>query len=138
MELRWRELAKTVERVESGKGVDRDQRQDCVTQFLSGEPAKNLEHLKLIVEIMLEPEHHFLFIAEAFEDSVTGAEAFERLLIRRPATARDELGTQLTEHIQRQSRGDWSLVQDVVPGKEDAREARAAQANRRRLAIGDM
>src|SRR5436309_9490351 len=55
-ELGGRKLAESVKRFDAGKGVDADQ---IARGFgLSRERGENLDELKLIIKIVLEPEHN--------------------------------------------------------------------------------
>jgi hypothetical protein len=55
-------------------------------------PIKNLDELELVIEIMFEPEDHFLKVSEVSESPIASFETAKNLALGPPADSGQELG----------------------------------------------
>ena len=83
---------------------------------------EHVEELELVVEVVLEPEHHLQVVAERLEQlPVAPLERGEQRLPASPAAVGEEAGAGLQQLLARQRRH-RPLVEHVLPGQHGAAE----------------
>src|SRR6185436_20695238 len=96
---KWRQIA-----------VDDDYRELFLSSGLAAEEIEQLDKLELIVEIVLEPEHHLVEIIEALDDAVPFLKVSADVREVVPVVSGDELRALLAELFERERRIDGSFV----------------------------
>jgi hypothetical protein len=92
---------------------------------------------ELIEQVVLEPEDDLLVIGERLEGGVVPAIPVEDLVERRDAGGR-EVGAAGTDPLVAGGERRGSLVQDIRPRDEGARDAGSLHQDPRGIAVGDV
>ena len=125
-----RQLAETGERRPAGEGADDDQ---LGRGLLGVGEREHVEELELVVEVVLEPEHHLEVVAERLEQlPVAPLERGEQRLPAAPAALGEEAGARPQQLLPWQRRH-RPLVEHVLPGQHGTAERGLPQACCRRF-----
>src|SRR5262249_21627007 len=108
------------------------------TRRLSREPIENLEELKLVVEIVLEPEHDLLMLPKCGHGFIPPPKLGNHLLVGAPTAILDEPGTDLTEFVSAQRRRNRSLVERVAPRQDGSHQTARRDPFGRTVAVRDV
>ncbi len=99
---------------------------------------EHVEELELVVEVVLEPEHHLEAVAERLEQlPVAPLERGEQRLPAAPAAVGEEAGARPQQLLPRQRRH-RPLVEHVLPGQHGAAERGLPQRVAGAFAVGDV
>lgn len=116
--------------------ADADQRDPVRRNAEVGQPGEDLRELELVVEVGLEPED-VLAVAAGGELAVTRLEVAPRPLDGRRVGANEEARADRAQLGVVDVR-DRPLMERVAPDDEARGEARRAQRDRGRVAVGDV
>jgi hypothetical protein len=99
---------------------------------------EHVEELKLVVQVVLEPEHHLEVIAERLDElPVAPLERGEQRLRTAPAAVGEEVGACAQELLPWQRRH-RPRMERVLPGQHGAAERRLPEGVAGTLAVGDV
>ena len=115
-----------------------DEGQFCRANFAGRKPVEQLEKLKLIVEVVLEPQHDFFMAQGSFEGAVAFGEVAHGFVKGAPAGVGDEARADRAELIERDVAWHGAVVQDVVPRQNLSGEAGGANYTCCGAAIRDV
>ncbi len=101
------------------------------------EEMEDLQQLKLIVEVVLQPDRHLVEQAMRADDRVAGEEVGAGLGIGKVETPAEIRGADIGQRRQVVGRDQGALMEDVAPGLDPAGEARGGEEVGRRIAVGD-
>src|SRR5712671_3478624 len=118
--------------------VDHDNRQRFAARGAAPEEVEELDQLKLVVQIVFEPEHHLVEIIEVTDHAVTLREVATHVREVVPALLRDEARATLAQLLQRQRRINGTFVKHVAPGYDLPLDAGLAQRAGGAIPIGDV
>lgn len=102
------------------------------------EPVKNLDQLKLIVQVALKPEHDFIMRTERLEHLIAAGEIIKNGFLVPPSLGRDIAGPHLTERLEGETRRDRSFVKGVTPRTKLPIDAGEADLFKGGVAIRDV
>ena len=100
--------------------------------------SSSCSELQLIVEVVLEPQHHLLVLAAARERRVAPGERRAQLGVGAPAEGRQRAGAHLRQLLERRRHRHRAVVQHVTPGELLAADAAGAETGEHRVAVGDV
>src|SRR3981189_3324505 len=94
-----------------------DHSQLGLPQVTPGKPVKDLDKLKLVKEVMLEPEHHFVVAGKVGKPAISLLNLGKSAIKGAPSGVRDELRSTPRQLLQRQAARHWPIMQNVDPGE---------------------
>jgi hypothetical protein len=90
--------------------------QEKIAAFRAAEPIENLQELELVIEVMLEPQHHAVEGVGASKPAIARLEIGGDLLAVSPPAIGEILGTDCGQLGKRRGERDRVLMQHVAPG----------------------